>query len=96
MTAEDRTACRTPNGDGSTNIPSRTFDLCRAAIPAELDTNAPVRVAEMPDRVGHRLTADGRDRPGSPGWHVTAVRLEMEVRGEIARLEGSPLRLRKS
>ncbi len=53
-----------------------------------------VRFAELPDLVRERLTEDDKDRLGSIGWNVTTVKLEMEVRGEVIRLEGKgPQRL---
>ncbi len=43
---------------------------------------------DLPAKVGERLTADQRAKLGSLGWHVTCVKLELEVRGEIARAPG--------
>ena len=40
------------------------------------------------------LDENSLKRLGSLGWHLTTVRLELEVRGEIARLpKVTPLRL---
>ena len=47
----------------------------------------------LADAVRDRLTADILDRLGSVGWHVTTVKLNMEVEGELRRLPGAPQRL---
>lgn len=89
-----KVACRTPakGRDGVTNIPAWKFDLLRGHI---LDiAAAPVAFADLPRLVGERLTADEAARLGSLGWHVTTVKLELEVRGELRRLDGAPQRLR--
>ena len=90
----DRTPCRTPEGKSATNVPTWKFDACRDAILAEL-ADGPVPASDMAARVGAHLTETQRADLGALGWHVTTVRLEMEVRGEIARLPGRPVRLTK-
>ncbi len=88
--AEDRIACRTPTEgrDGVTRIPTWKFEAVRRAILEDL-SNGPQPFKGLPARVGARLTEDERARLGSLGWHVTCVKLEMEVRGEISRIAGS-------
>ena len=97
MATEDKVACRTPTAgrDGAVNIPKWKFDAVRRAI---LDATAePIAFADLPAAVGARLTEDERARLGSLGWHVTSVKLEMEVRGEIERSPGrGPQRLRRA
>ena len=92
--SEGRTKCRTPDGksDG-TAIPTWKFDALRAAIRGALSAG-PMKQADLKAPVARRLDADTLDRLGALGWHLTTVRLEMEVRGEIERLPGSPVRLR--
>ena len=89
--------CRTPNPDkpGATNIPAWKFDACRAAILAEL-ADGPMRASAIANAAGRRLTDKARADLGSLGWHMTTVRLEMEVRGELQRLPGSPLRIERA
>ena len=92
---DPKVACRTPTPgrSGVTNIPQWRFDLIRGAI-IDVIAMEEVRFAELPDLVGERLTQKERDQLRSIGWNVTTVKLEMEVRGEIIRLEGKrPQRL---
>ncbi|MEX0369644.1 MAG: hypothetical protein AB3N09_03375 [Tateyamaria sp.] len=84
----DKVACRTPaeGRDGVTNIPAWKFDTVRAAI---LDTlkDGPIKATTLKDAVGERLENDTLDSLGKLGWHVVTVKLELEVRGEIERLD---------
>ena len=86
--AEAKVECRTPNPGkpGVTNIPKWKFDLVRSAILAELK-KGDVPFSELSGRVGARLTDEDKSRLGSLGWHVTTVKLELEVRGEIGRAD---------
>ena len=89
MHNEERIACRTPSEGkgGITRIPVWKFDCLSAAI-----TDA-VRAAgadglpftDLKAAVSDRLIVEQRDRIGSIGWHVTTVKLEMEVRGDLIR-----------
>ena len=87
--AEERVACRTPNPDkpGVTNIPKWKFECLRSAILAELAAGD-VLFSELKNRVAARVSAAEKAKMGSMGWHVTSVKLELEVRGEIVRVEG--------
>ncbi len=90
----ERIPCRTPTGTSATNIPTWKFDACRIAILATLADGARP-ASEISPAVGDRLPPDDLAALGKLGWHVTAVRLEMEVRGEIERIPGAtPLTLR--
>ncbi|KIC50025.1 hypothetical protein [Tateyamaria sp. ANG-S1] len=84
----DKVACRTPaeGRDGVTNIPAWKFDAVRGAI---LDTLAdgPIKAMTLKDAVGERLDPETLEKLGKLGWHVVTVKLEMEVRGEIERLD---------
>ena len=91
----ERVACRTPaeGRDGVTNIPAWKFEAVRRAILDELAEGDIVN-KDLRDRVGARLSAEDLANLGKLGWHVVTVKLEMEVRGEIARLPGSgPIKL---
>ncbi|MEJ6390285.1 DUF6958 family protein [Gymnodinialimonas ulvae] len=86
---EDRVACRTPAGNGGTsNIPVWKYDLLCAAIRDVLAEAGADGMAnkDLRDAVGAKVSAQDLDRLGKLGWHVVTVKLEMEVRGEIARL----------
>lgn len=88
MTAEDKVACRTPaeGRDGGTNIPIWKFDAVRDAILAVFVEETLFK--ELPTKVGERFRADQRTKLGSLGRRVTCVKLELEVRGGIARVSG--------
>ena len=88
----DRTPCRTPEGKSATNIPTWKFDACHAALLGAL-ADGPMPARELVQAAGARLSDADRAALGSLGWHMTTVRLELEVRGEIARLPGAPVRL---
>ena len=94
-TPEERVACRTPavGKDGQTNIPKWKFDVLRTAIRQVLKGQE-MGMNALKDAVRETLDDDSLNRLGSLGWHLTTVRLELEVRGEIARLpKVTPLRL---
>lgn len=98
MDDEDRVLCRTPTEgrEGGTRIPRWKFDVLRKAILHAVAGAGPegLPFSQLTGAVRQRLSADDLARLGSPGWHVTTVKLELEVRGEIARLPGvAPQRL---
>lgn len=93
----DKTACRTPaeGRDGVTNIPTWKFDVLREAILKALD-GGDVTFKDLKDAVRTKLTVQTLEELGSLGWHLTSVKLELEVRGEIERVAGaSPQLLRR-
>ncbi|MEL7100410.1 MAG: hypothetical protein AAGM84_16415 [Pseudomonadota bacterium] len=93
----DKVACRTPaeGRDGVTNIPAWKFDLIRGHI-LDLLSGGPMVYNDVRDAVGARLTEDEAERLGKLGWHVITVKLELEVRGEIARVPGKgPQKIRR-
>lgn len=99
MVQEPRVACRTPaeGRDGTTNIPAWKFDLMRDAILKVVGGAGAEGMAnkDLRDAVGAELSEDQLDSLGKLGWHVVTVKLELEVRGEIARMPGKgPLRIR--
>ncbi|MEL6680481.1 MAG: hypothetical protein AAFQ51_17395 [Pseudomonadota bacterium] len=89
----DKVACRTPEGGPKgTNIPTWKFEAVRTALRGFL-AEGPQRASTLKDAVGARLSEEDRANLGSLGWHVTTIRLELEVRGELVRLPGSPLQI---
>jgi len=86
---EPRTPCRTPNADGVTNIPTWKFKALRAAILDAVETAGPdgLLFKDLSTAVKSRLSTDELSRLGSVGWHATSVKLELEVAGEIKRVE---------
>jgi len=84
----DKVACRTPaeGRDGVTNIPAWKFDAVRGAILAAL-AEGPILYKDLNAAVQERLDAETLDTLGKLGWHVVTVKLELEVRGEVVRLD---------
>ena len=86
---EQRTVCHTPTpGKQPTSIPTWKFAAVRAAI---LDvvprSGSGVAAKDLAALVAERLPGDVLDRLGSVGWHTTTVKLQMEVAGELRRVE---------
>ena len=93
----EKTPCRTPaeGRDGVTNIPTWKFDALRDAILDAL-TDGPTKQAALKSLVAERLDPDTLDHLGGLGWHVTTVRLQLEVRGEITRVSDTPVVLART
>ena len=97
--ANGKVTCRTPTtGKQPTQIDAWKFDLVRDAIlDAIPDSGRGLPFRDLPDQVERRLPFDKLTELGSVGWYTTTVKLELEVRGEIARLKGvSPQHLVRS
>jgi hypothetical protein len=92
MKDEDKIACRTPaqGREGVTWIPAWKYAAVRRAILHAVDAAGAegLGFAELPGAVRARLSQQDLARLGSVGWHCTTVKLEMEVAGEIVRVEG--------
>jgi len=86
---EPRTPCRTPNADGVTNIPTWKFEALRTAILDAVEKAGPdgLLFKDLGAAVKSRLSTDELSRLGSVGWHATSAKLELEVAGEIKRVE---------
>ena len=97
MTKEPRTICRTPTPDKKpTSVPSWKFDLLSQEIKSVVASAGAdgFLFSKLAETVAKRLAPDALEKLGSVGWHVTTVKLEMEVRGDLKRVSGSnPQRL---
>ncbi|MDX9856251.1 MAG: hypothetical protein RBT76_00500 [candidate division Zixibacteria bacterium] len=83
---------RHPQGKAGVNILARRYHAVRDAIVAELSSVHDMAYKELAARVYGRLkgTFDG-----NVPWYVVTVKLDLEARGVIERLDGiSPQRLR--
>ncbi len=92
----DTILCRTPSGGTPTRIPRWKFEAVATAIHAAVHEAGAqgLRFKDLPDAVDARLSHKDRAKLGSIMWHVTTVKLELEVQGRIARLpKASPQRL---
>ena len=93
MNDEARVECRTPNAEGSTRIPAWKFEAVRTVL-LRLVPEAPAAVPSAPlkssvsDALREELGADRLAELGSVGWHLTTVRLELQVRGELVVVPG--------
>ncbi len=85
----EQVPCRTPaeGRDGVTPIPRWKYETVSRAIREAVREAGPegLPFAELANAVRGRLDPQALDRIGSVNWHVTTVKLEMEVQGEIAR-----------
>jgi hypothetical protein len=95
---EDKVLCRTPTPNKKpTRIARARFDLVRNALLRLLPKKGEGMVfTDLFDKVEAELTPQEIEFLGSVSWYTTVVKLELEVRGEIERVEGSqPQRLRR-
>ena len=91
----EKISCRTPAEDraGVTNIPKWKYDEVSQAILSVLE-RGDIAFSDLRDAVMAELSSETLENLGSVSWHVTTVKLEMEVRGEIERIPGKvPQRL---
>lgn len=90
----DRIPCRTPADPegGTSNIPAWKYEAMARAIRAAL-ADGPMTQTALRAAVADHLAGEERDGMGSLPWHATTVRLEMEVRGDLRRLPGKPVRV---
>lgn len=98
MADEERVACRTPaeGKGGVSNIPKWKFDRLSDAILkiVGMAGSDGMLNKDLRDAVGAELSGDELERLGKLGWHVVTVKLELEVRGEIRRLDvKGPMRI---
>lgn len=85
----DKVSCRSPDPSKTpTNIPKWKYDTVANAIMEILRAEEAAYFSDLPDKVGETLSPEARDNLGSLAWHVTTVKLEMETRGDIERVEG--------
>lgn len=100
MTEDDRIACYTPTKGrtGATRIPRWKYDCVRRAILIVLDEadDGQIQFQNLAKHVKDQLTSNQLAKLGSLGWHVTTVKLNMEVDGELERVpRKTPQTLRK-
>lgn len=92
----DRVVCRTPTpGKQAKHIERWKYDSVRKAILSILPrTGEGVRFDSLPRLIDAKLTKQERADLGSVNWYTATVKLDLEVRREIARVKGSsPQRL---
>jgi len=101
MSEDDKVACYTPTKgrDGATRIPRWKYECVRRAIFDVLEDSCDGQLPfmELADHVQEVLTSNQLAKLGSLKWHVTTVKLNMEVEGELERVPRiTPQTLRKT
>ena len=80
-----------PAGKTGVNIDRQKYDVVREAILEAVRINGTITFSDLTAEVRSRLKATFA---GSISWYVTTVKLDLEARGEIVRLQKSgPQRL---
>ena len=88
---DNRVVCETPTpGKQPTRIEAWKYDLVRQLILDTLPTEPPgLAFKELAQRVKTKLTAEQHEKLGSVSWYTTTVKLDLEVKGEVARVTGA-------
>lgn len=94
MVATDRVLTLHPGGKQGVRIERAKYDGMVAALLAVIPEDAPgVPFKELSDRVRPHLPADVYTAGVSVSWYLTTIKLDLEARGLLRRLKGSPQRL---
>ena len=81
-----------PAGKQGVNIEKDKYDMVRQAIEETLQAQPGITFSGMTEAVDQRI---GDVFDGSVSWYVTSVKLDLEARGVLERVDGrSPQRLR--
>ena len=81
-----------PAGKQGVNIDKGKYDMVRQAIEETLQAQPGITFSGMTEEVGRRI---GDVFDGSVSWYVVSVKLDLEARGVLERVDGrSPQRLR--
>ena len=81
-----------PAGKQGVNIDKDKYDMVRQAIEETLQAQPGITFSGMTEAVDKRI---GDVFDGSISWYVTSVKLDLEARGVLERVDGrSPQRLR--
>ena len=81
-----------PAGKQGVNIDRRKYDTVRQAIEETLRVQPGTTFSELTGAVNRRI---GDSFDGSVAWYVVSVKLDLEARGVLERVDGrSPQRLR--
>jgi len=82
--------CRAPDREEPRFVEKWKFDRIRTSILAVVPANdIGVMYKQLTAMVRANLNYEERAKIGKLHWHTTTVKLEMEVRGEINRIEGA-------
>ena len=92
----EKVVCETPTpGKQPTRIDRWKYDLVRKAILRAVPKRGDgLKFRELSSLVKARLSAEDLKNLGSVSWYVTTVKLDLEVRNQIRRVDGvKPQRL---
>ena len=93
---DDKVECHTPSpGKQPTRIDRWKYDVVRQAILKVVPRRGPgLLFSELAGKVQTALAPEQLADLGSVSWYTTTVKLDLEVQGEIHRVEGAgPQRL---
>lgn len=93
---QDKVICETPTpGKKSTRIQKWKYDALHQAILKVVPKGGDgILFKELSSQIEHSLNDEVKENLGSIGWYTTCVKLDMEVKGETHRVNGStPQRL---
>lgn len=96
---EEKTTCHSPHPDKQpTNIPTWKYEAVHEAILKAVPSKDPgIAAMDLPAAVKEHLPGKILRKLGSVSWHTTAVKLNMEVTGELRRVpDQKPHRLVKT
>lgn len=86
-----------PQGKQGVRIEKDKYDAMVAALLAVIPDEEPgVRFTELEELLVPHLDEDVYTEDVSVTWYLTTIKLDLEARGTIARLKGSPQRLVKT
>lgn len=91
--SDDRILTLHPQGKQGVNILRSRYEAARDALLASLPDGDELTHGEL--MAGVREQLDGRF-DGSIGWYAETVKLDLEARGVIERVQGRPQRYRRS
>ncbi len=96
-TKDETILTKNVTGAGGTRINREKYEIVRKAILSSIPRGrAGVLFKDLPKLVTRRVPGERFEKKGSVSWYVTTVKLDLEARGFIERIEGeSPQRLRR-
>jgi len=86
----DCVPCRAPDREEPRLVEAWKFERIRAAILSVVpDNDIGIMYKQLTSMVRANLSSEERTRIGKLHWHTTTVKLELELRGEVVRIEGA-------
>lgn len=86
--SSEKVLCRTPTGGVPKSIERTKYDPVRRAILNILKSQPDgVLFSELTELVSQNLSEYEKQNIGNVYWYVTTVKLDLEVKGEIRRLD---------